>query len=133
MDGKTQENLIGSMHGEAFAHAKYLLYADQARRNGHEALAELFEKTADVELHEHFREEAELAGIVGSDEENLRDAIEGERYEVETMYLEFAQQARDAGEAAAAERFLEVRSDELEHRRLFEAALDELGVVSGRR
>jgi rubrerythrin len=123
----TRENLLASMRGEAFAHAKYTLYAEQARRNGHEALAELYEQTANVELHEHFKEEAELAGLPGTDADNLRDAIGGESYEVETMYREFAEQARAVGETAAAERFEEVRSDELKHRRLFEAALAELG------
>ena len=126
MDAKTRENLLASMHGEAFAHAKYTLYADQARRNGNETLARLFEQTADVELHEHLKEEAELVGFVGTDEENLKDAIDGERYEVETMYLEFAEQAKAAGETAAAERFLEVRSDEMKHREQFQAALTKL-------
>ncbi len=126
MNATTRENLLASMRGEAFAHAKYTLYAEQARRNGNEALAVLFEQTAKVELHEHFKEEAELAGFLGGDADNLRDAIGGERYEVEKMYLEFAEQARSAGETAAAERFEEVRSDELKHREQFEAALAEL-------
>ncbi len=129
MDATTHDNLLQAMHGEAFAHAKYGLYAEQARRNGREALATLFEQAAAVELHEHFQEEAELAGLLGSDEENLRDAIGGETYEVETMYREFAEQASAAGETAAAERFLEVRADELEHRRLFAAALAELDLA----
>lgn len=126
MDTTTSENLLAAMRGEAFAHAKYTLYAAQARRHGREALAELFEKTAEIELQEHFKEEAELVGLLGSDEDNLREAIGGESYEVETMYREFAEQAASAGETAAAERFVEVRSDELKHRELFEAALAEI-------
>ena len=128
MDALTRENLVASMRGEAFAHAKYVLYAEQARRNGHESLARLFEQTADVELHEHFKEEADLAGLLGSDADNLRDAIGGEAYEVETMYREFAAQAAAVGETAAAERFGEVRSDEMKHRVQFEQALAELAV-----
>ena len=127
MDTMTRENLLAAMRGEAFAHAKYTLYAEQARRNGREALAELFEKTAEIELQEHFKEEAELVGLLGSDEDNLREAITGESYEVETMYREFAEQATSTGETAAAERFVEVRSDELKHREAFEAALAKLG------
>jgi rubrerythrin len=116
------------MQGEAFAHAKYTLFAEQARLNGHEALAKLFAQTAKIELHEHFKEEAELAELLGSDADNLRDAISGESYEVDTMYREFAEQANAAGETASAERFAEVRSDEMKHRALFEEALAELGV-----
>lgn len=54
----------------------------------------MFEKTANTERFEHFAEEAELAGLVGSDAENLRDAIKGESYEIDIVYFEFAGQAR---------------------------------------
>jgi rubrerythrin len=63
---------------------------------------------------------------VGKDEDNLREAIAGERYEVETMYPSFAQQARLAGEAAAAERFTEIRDDESDHLAAFQRALEQL-------
>jgi hypothetical protein len=38
----TQANLSTAMHGEAFAYAKYLLYAKQAQRNGNAELANIF-------------------------------------------------------------------------------------------
>jgi rubrerythrin len=123
---KTMESLTTATHGEAFAYAKYMLYAQHARENGHPELADLFERTAKTERFEHFAEEAKLAGIVGSDEDNLRDAIKGESYEVETMYREFAEQARAAGDKAAAERFEEVRHDEMGHRDAFKSALAKL-------
>ena len=122
---KTQENLSTAMHGEAFAYAKYLLYAKQARRNGNVELAKLFTKAANTERFQHFAEEAQLAGLVGSDADNLKDAIKGESYEVETMYREFAEQAAAAGDKAAADRFEEVRHDEMGHRDAFKAALVE--------
>lgn len=120
---KTHENLSTAMHGEAFAYAKYSLYADQARRNGNTELANLFEKSAKTERFEHFAEEARLAGLVGSDAENLKDAIKGESYEVETMYREFAEQAVTVGDRVAADRFGEIRNDEMKHRDAFKAAL----------
>lgn len=126
MDETTRQNLLMAVKGEAFAFAKYMLFADQARRHGNPALAELFENTARQERLEHFAEEAELLGLAGSDEENLRDAIAGEAYEVQTMYREFAEQAEGCGETAAAERFREVREDETVHLAAFEAALAEL-------
>src|SRR5271157_708060 len=126
MNPQTRNNLLQAMHGEAFAFVKYTLFAQQARKNGREELAALFEKTAEVERHEHFAEEADLAGLVGSDADNLRDAIQGESYEVDTMYREFAEQADAAGDEAAAARFAEVRRDEMKHRNAFEAALQEL-------
>ncbi|CCF84691.1 ferritin family protein [Nitrolancea hollandica] len=131
MHAETLNNLLTAMHGEAFAYVKYLLFAEHARKNGHTDLAELFEKTAKVERFEHFMEEAELYGLVGSDAENLRNAIQGESYEVETMYREFAEQAAAAGDQAAADRFSEVRQDEIGHRDAFEAALQKLKVAGG--
>lgn len=126
MNAQTREHLLQAMHGEAFAYARYMLFAEQARRNGRPALADLFERTAHTERFEHFAEEAELASLVADDEENLRAAIEGEAYEVETMYREFAEQARLAGDTAAAERFAEIRKDEAIHRADFGRALEQL-------
>lgn len=123
---RTLDNLSTAMHGEAFAYAKYLLYAQHARQSGNERLARLLEETARTERFEHFAEEAKLAGVVGSDEQNLKSAIEGESYEAQTMYRTFAEQAEQDGNHAAAERFNEIRNDEAKHRAQFEAALSGL-------
>lgn len=123
LNQKTRENLSTAMHGEAFAHAKYLLYAKEAQRNGNTELANLFTTAANAERLQHFAEEAQLAGLVGSDADNLKDAIKGESYEVDTMYREFAEQAAAAGDKAAADRFEEVRHDEMAHRDAFKGAL----------
>lgn len=120
---QTKENLSTAMHGEAFAYAKYLLYAQKARQSGKPELAKLLETTAKTERFEHFAEEAKLAGLVEDNAANLKDAIHGESYEVETMYREFAEQARAAGDLVAAERFEEIRKDETKHRDAFQAAL----------
>jgi rubrerythrin len=123
---KTKENLITAMHGEAFAYAKYIAFAEHARKDGNPELAVLFEETAKVEFFEHFAEEAQLAGLVGTDIENLQDAISGENFEVVTMYREFAEAADDAGDADAAARFGEVRRDEAKHRSAFQSMLDKM-------
>ncbi len=127
LDQKTLENLSTAMHGEAFAYVKYSLYAEHARKGGNRELADLFDKTARTERLEHFAEEAQLAGLVGSDRDNLKDAIEGESYEIDTMYLDFAHKAKVAGDTAAAARFEEIRHDEMSHRDAFKAALAKLG------
>jgi rubrerythrin len=126
LDPKTLDNLLTAMHGEAFAYVKYLLFAEQARMNGKKELADLFEKTANTERFEHFAEEAQVAGLVGSDTDNLQDALKGESYEVDTMYLEFARGARIAGDTIAAARFEEIRRDEIGHRDAFKIALAKL-------
>ncbi|KAB8181812.1 rubrerythrin family protein [Nonomuraea phyllanthi] len=111
------------MRGEAFANASYLLYATQAQQEGHQSVARLFERTAGVELGEHFKEEAALSGLVGDDAANVRDTISGEKYESQTMYPRFAQQAEADGDTQAADRFSEVAQDEGKHARAFGAAL----------
>ena len=123
---KTQENLSTAMHGEAFAFAKYMLYAKHAEQNGNKELARTFRRTAHIERFQHFAEEAELAELVGSDADNLRDAIKGESYEVETMYRQLAEQAAAAGDKVAADRFEEIRRDEAGHRSIFMAALNSI-------
>ncbi len=130
LNHKTLQNLHTAMKGEAFAYLKYSLYAEQARKNGHPEIADMFENAAKAERFEHFAEEAELAGLVGTDEENLRDAIQGENYEATTMYREFSEQATSVEDHAAAERFEEIRQDEAKHRAMFEAALKKLTQAS---
>lgn len=125
-DQQTRNNLTTAMHGEAFAYVKYLLYAEQARKSGNKELADLFEQTANTERFEHFTEEARLVGLIGSDADNLKDAIKGESYEIDTMYLEFAQKAMVAGDTAVADRFEEIRHDEMDHRVAFKSALAKL-------
>ncbi len=126
LDKKTRQHLLEAMHGEAFAFVKYMLFSEAAKKNGHAKLAELFEKTAKVERFEHFAEEAELLGLVSSESKNLSDAIEGESYEVTTMYKEFAEEAKTCGDLAAAERFSEIRKDEMSHLAAYKAALESI-------
>ncbi|MDR3576049.1 MAG: ferritin family protein [Anaerolineaceae bacterium] len=132
MNSRTQKNLMTAMQAEAFAYAKYTLFAEQARKSGQLELADLFEKTAHVERFEHLVEEAELAGLVGSEAENLTDAIAGESYEIETMYREFSEQAAADGDQAAARRFDEVRCDEMGHRDAYKAELVKFSQASVR-
>ena len=131
LSAQTHQNLETAMHGEAFAYAKYMLFAEHARQSGHPEIAKLFEDAAKTERFEHFAEEAQLAGLVGSDADNLRDAIKGEHYETTQMYPKFSSQAQAAGDKAAAERFGEVAKDEAKHRDAFQKALDSLAPGSG--
>ncbi|NBM19676.1 rubrerythrin family protein [Streptomyces sp. GC420] len=120
------------MRGEAYANASYTFYAAQADRESLPATARLYRKTASVELDEHFREEADLAGVVGTDADNLRDAISGETYETNTMYPTFARQAAADGDHDAAALFTEIAQDEARHLAAFRAALEVVETGRGR-
>jgi rubrerythrin len=81
-----------------------------------------------VELDEHFAELAELVGLAGADDDNLGCAIHDESEEVEVTYRLFAEQARSAGDDVVADRFDEIREDELAHLRALEGMLERLEV-----
>jgi rubrerythrin len=113
---QTQKDLVSAMHRDAFAYAKYMLYAAQARENGRADLADLFEKTATTERFAHFADEARLAGLGGTDADNLQDAIQSE-------LDEFARHASAPEDKAAADLFERIRHDEMKHREAFKAEL----------
>ena len=122
--GATLANLRTAMQGEAFAYAKYMRYADQARRDGNSAVARLFTNTANFELNEHFAMLATLAGLVATDTNaNLQDAINGEQHEADVMYPDYARQADQAGNPQAANLFREIAGDEKAHQQTFQKAL----------
>ena len=120
---RSRRNLMDAMRGEAFAFAKYKLFAKQARNNGDNELADMFDKTADQEYLEHFMEQADLVQLVGSDEQDVTNAIAGESFEVDTLYKQFAEEAREDGDEQVAHRFEEIRRDEAFHQLAFHEAL----------
>jgi rubrerythrin len=119
----TRQDMLTAMKAEAFAYAKYKLYSEQARKNGNEALAALFERTAADEFDKHFKEQAKYIGLVKSDHMNLVDAMSGEYVEYTQMYLDMAKRAEAAGDASSARYFTEIAADESNHRDAFKAAL----------
>lgn len=125
---RTKTNLDTSMHGEALAYAKYRLYGDNA---DHPAVGRLFRGTAEVERGEHFAEQADLAGLVGTTHANLTNAIADERYEAQTMYPTFAERAKAVGDTEASRVFTHNADDEAGHARAFEQARSDLTEQSG--
>lgn len=88
MHKMTQANLEAAFAGESQAHMKYLIFADQAEKEGFPNVARLFRAISyaeQVHATNHFK----TLGHVGKSEENLAAAIAGETYEVEEMYPAF--------------------------------------------
>lgn len=119
----TLANLLTAMHGEAFAYAKYTLYAEHAQATHQPELAALFNRTAQVELTEHFAEEATLAGLVRDTRTNLATSISGETYEATVMYPTYAAQAAAVGDKTAARVLRHNGRDEAQHARAFTRVL----------
>jgi rubrerythrin len=126
ISAQTRDNLVAAAHGEAFAHAKYLAYADEAQRAGHARVARLFRRTGRTEIGDHFLQLAVMAGIVNDNATNLRDAITDEGGEATTIYPGLADQAAAQGDQRAAAMWRELAGDEAVHRDNFQQALDAL-------
>jgi len=75
MSPRTERNLNTAMQIEAFTHAEYLRFAARARMNENPDIARLFQDAADADRTDHFTKEAEIAGLVANDSENLKHAI----------------------------------------------------------
>ena len=128
---KTEQNLIAAFAGESEARNKYTYYADRARENGYEQIANLFEITADNEKA-HAKQWFELLRGIGTTEENLKDAAAGEHFEWSEMYADFAREAKEEGFPQIAAKFELVAKVEKEHEERYRKLLEnvEKGVVS---
>ena len=113
---KTEQNLMTAFAGESQARNKYTFFAIQAKKDGYEQIAAIFQETADNEK-EHAKLWFKLlnGGSIGSTEENLKAAADGENYEWTDMYAEFAKTAKEEGFARIAYLFEEVGKIEKEH------------------
>jgi rubrerythrin len=130
LDARTKQNLETAMHGEAYANLKYRTYADMAREGGNSELAAVFDEAANVEANEHFAREADALKLAKTNEANLLDAMTGEHYENTKMYTDFAKQAREDGDLAAASLFEQIAADEGDHYETYKAMLAKLQAKS---
>ena len=113
---KTEQNLWAAFAGESQARNKYTYFASKAKKEGYVQIAALFEETARNE-QEHAKIWFKLlnGGEIGTTEENLLEAAEGERYEWTDMYAEFAKVAKEEGFTKIAALFEGVAKIEKEH------------------
>jgi len=138
----TEKNLLLAFAGESQARNRYTFYAGKARKEGYVQIADVFEETAnqekehaarlfkllqggDVEIQASFP-----AGKVGSTEENLRAAADGEEHEYISMYPGFARAAREEGFEEIAEVFEAVAVAERQHGKRFLALAE--NIAAGR-
>ncbi|MDY6287339.1 MAG: rubrerythrin [Bilifractor sp.] len=111
---KTEKNLQEAFAGESQATNKYTYFASVAKKAGYEQIAALFQKTADNE-REHAKLWFRALGGIGTTEDNLKAAAEGENYEWTDMYDRFAKDADEEGFTDLAEQFRGVAAIEKTH------------------
>ena len=119
---KTEKNLWDAFAGESQARNKYTYFASVAKKAGYEQIAELFLKTADNEK-EHAKLWFKELGELGTVEENLLHAAEGENYEWTDMYDSFAKTAEEEGFPELAQKFRLVGEIERHHEERYRALL----------
>ncbi len=123
---KTEENLLTAFAGKSQARNKYTYYAAKARKDGYEQIGAIFDETADNEKAHAKIWFSLLHGGIPTTSVCLEDAAAGEHYEWETMYAEFAKEAKEEGFDKIAELFEGVGKIEKEHEERFLAVLKTL-------
>ena len=111
---KTEANLWTAFAGESQARNKYTYFASQAKKDGYEQIAAIFEETAGNEK-EHAKMWFKELGGIGTTAENLKAAAAGENEEWTSMYKEMAITAREEGFDRIATLFEMVGAIEKEH------------------
>lgn len=133
---KTIENLKTAYNGESTASAKYAQFAAKAAEEGFDTIAKMFLATSKAEaIHaENHKKVLEKLGQkidaptldqfeVKTTAENLADAINGESYEVETMYPGFIAVADSEKCEDARKSFTWAIDTEKKHQEFYKKAL----------
>jgi rubrerythrin len=127
----TVQNLMAAFDGESNAHARYTAFAIKADEDELRGVASLFRAAARAEQI-HAANHARVINMLGgraeceiqiaevkSTLENLKAALNGENYEVESMYPAFLAEATEQKNTAAIRTFHGALEAEKTHARLF--------------
>ncbi len=134
----TIQHMKDAFKGETTAHAKYAAFSEKAAKEGYPEIAMLFKAASGAELihannHkvviQRMGEEIPTVApefTVGTTMENLKNAIEGESYEFNTMYPNFIKDANLAGNYMAQISLTYAYKVEQKHRDFYINALKAL-------
>ena len=135
---RTEQNLLKSFAGESQARSRYTFFASVAKKEGYEQISGIFMETAEQEK-EHAKRFFKFleggmveitasfpAGIIGTTEQNLLAAADGENEEWADLYPEFAKIADEEGFKAIAAAFRAIAKVEAEHEARYRKLLGRL-------
>ncbi len=111
---KTEQNLHTALSGESQAYLRYKWFEAKAKKDGYVDVANIFCETAQNEK-EHAEIWFNYLGGLSDTERNLEAAAGGEHFEWESMYSQFAKEAREEGFESLALLFDRVASIEKFH------------------
>jgi rubrerythrin len=128
---KTEQNLLKAFAGESQARMRYDYFAKQAKKEGLEQIAAIFDETA-LNEKEHAKRFFKFleggmveitatfpAGKIGNTMENLKASAEGENEEWTELYPEFAKVAEEEGFKDVATAFKMILKVEKAHEERF--------------
>jgi rubrerythrin len=128
---QTERNILTAFAGESQARNRYTYFASQAKKDGYEQIAFIFEETANQE-REHAKRLFKLlegsdveiqaafpAGVIGSTAENLKASAAGENHEWSDMYPSFAEVASKEGFMDIATVFRSIAIAEKQHEKRY--------------
>lgn len=134
----TIQHMHDAYKGETTAHAKYAAFSKKAQEEGYIEIAMLFKAASEAELIHANNHKVVLERMgeqittitpefsVGTTMENLKNAIEGESYEFNTMYPNFIKDANAAGNYMAQISLTYAYKVEQKHRDFYKRALTAL-------
>ena len=119
---ESEKNILAAFAGESQARNKYIYFAQVAKAEGNDKIADIFTKTANNEENHAKMWLNELDGI-GDTKTNLTTAANGENYEWTDMYENFAKTAEEEGFPELAFKFRMVGAIEKHHEERYRALL----------
>jgi rubrerythrin len=117
-----------ALSAEALAHVRYKIFAEMAEDSGFPNLSKLFDAIADSEYH-HAKNHFMALERMDTLKKHLEDSLAAEIFEIETMYREYLDRAREKGFGLSAYSFLDALEAEKTHRELLASA--EAAVAGG--
>jgi rubrerythrin len=128
---QTEQNLLKAFAGESQARMRYEFFAKVADKEGYKQIAAIFQETSNQEK-EHAKRFFKFleggikeitasfpAGVIGTTQENLKAAAEGENEEWTDLYPRFAKIAAEEGFKEVATAFKMIARVEAEHERRY--------------
>ena len=125
-----------SFAGESQARMRYTFFAKEAKKEGYEQIAAIFQETADQEMTHAKRMFKYLeggmveitasypAGKIGTTAENLKEAAEGENEEWTMLYPQFAEVAEQEGFKEIATMYRMIAKAEAVHEERYRKLLE---------
>lgn len=121
MRSMTEEDLKAAFAGESQAHVKYMIFSEEAQKEGKPKLANVFKAIARAELI-HAKNHLKALGGIKKSLENIEAAYSGENYEIEEMYPVFNAVAKFQSEKEAERSTHYALEAEKIHREIYKKA-----------